>query len=177
MCGIAGIMYEQKSANRNIERMTKTLQHRGPDSIEYIEDETIQLGHTRLAIIDVKDGLQPMQRTVRDETYTIVYNGELYNTDDLRQNLISLGYQFTTRSDTEVLLFALIHWGIDCVERLNGIFAFAVYLHREKKLYIARDRFGVKPLFYSDNGGVFLFAAEIKALLAHPLCTPVVNKE
>ena len=177
MCGIAGIMYEQMGANRNIERMTKTLQHRGPDSIEYVVDETIQLGHTRLAIIDVKDGLQPMQRTVRDETYTIVYNGELYNTEDLRQNLISLGYQFTTRSDTEVLLFAFIHWGIDCVERLNGIFAFAVYLHREKKLYIARDRFGVKPLFYSDNGGVFLFASEIKALLAHPLCTPVVNKE
>ena len=177
MCGITGIMYEQLGSTENIERMTKTLEHRGPDTTQFMQDGAIQLGHTRLAIIDVKDGQQPMQRTVRDETYTMVYNGELYNTDELRRYLVEQGYQFTTRSDTEVLLYAFIHWGFECVARLNGIFAFAVYKHREKKLYIARDRFGVKPLFYSYNGGVFLFASEIKALLAHPLCEPIVNKE
>ncbi len=176
MCGIAGILYEQMGEN-NIERMTKTLEHRGPDATQYFKDELVQLGHTRLAIIDVKDGQQPMQRTVGDETYTLVYNGELYNTDELRQYLVEQGYQFTTRSDTEVLLYAFIHWGIEGLERLNGIFAFAVYMHRQKKLYVVRDRFGVKPLFYSYNGGVFLFASEIKALLAHPLCDPIVNKE
>lgn len=177
MCGITGIMYEQTGDTKNIECMTNTLGHRGPDATQYMQDGAIQLGHTRLAIIDVKDGQQPMQRTVREETYTLVYNGELYNTDELRQKLVGIGYHFTTRSDTEVLLYAFIHWGIECVERLNGIFAFAVYMHREKKLYIARDRFGVKPLFYSYNRGVFLFASEIKALLAHPLCTPIVNNE
>jgi asparagine synthase (glutamine-hydrolysing) len=177
MCGITGIMYEQTGNTENIERMVRTLEHRGPDTTQYMQDGAIQLGHTRLAIIDVKDGQQPMQRTVGDETYTLVYNGELYNTDELRGYLVEQGYHFTTRSDTEVLLFAFIHWGIESVERLNGIFAFAVYMHREKKLFVVRDRFGVKPLFYSYNGGVFLFASEIKALLAHPLCTPIVNKE
>ena len=177
MCGITGIMYEQLSDTKNIERMTKTLEHRGPDATQFMQEGVIQLGHTRLAIIDVKDGQQPMQRTVGNETYTMVYNGELYNTDELRHYLVDQGYQFTTRSDTEVLLYAFIHWGSECVERLNGIFAFAIYMHHEKKLYIARDRFGVKPLFYSYNDGVFLFASEIKALLSHPLCSPIVNKD
>ncbi len=177
MCGITGIMYEQTGNPENIERMVRTLEHRGPDATQYMQDGAIKLGHTRLAIIDVKDGQQPMQRTVGDETYTLVYNGELYNTDELRGYLVEQGFHFSTRSDTEVLLYAFIHWGIKCVERLNGIFAFAVYMHREKKLFVVRDRFGVKPLFYSYNGGVFLFASEIKALLAHPLCAPIVNKE
>ncbi|GAK12832.1 LOW QUALITY PROTEIN: asparagine synthetase [Geomicrobium sp. JCM 19039] len=123
------------------------------------------LGHTRLAVIDPSGGSQPMTRTHENRTGTIVYNGELYNTDEVRKALTQLGRTFTTHSDTEVLLHAYLAWGAACLERLNGIFAFAVW--DGERLFIARDRLGVKPLFYKRTSSGMIFGSEIKAILAH----------
>lgn len=118
-----------------------------------------------------------MTRQRGDATYTIVYNGELYNTNELRQELVSRGHHFHTNCDTEVLLAAYLEWGKHCLERLNGIFAFAVWEEKEQRLFLARDRLGVKPLFYAIRGDSFLFASELKALLAHPLVEAVLDSE
>ena len=131
--------------------MTGALAHRGPDASGYLMSTHVHLGHRRLAIIDLEQGAQPMQRTVNDNTYTIVYNGELYNTLELKEELEQLGYHFTTDSDTEVLLVAFIAWGINCTEKLNGIFAFAVFDAQNERLTLFRDRLGVKPLFYTQR--------------------------
>lgn len=177
MCGIAGIVSSETIQSSIIQKMTKKLKHRGPDAIQYYESNQVALGHTRLAIIDLQTGAQPMTREHQNETYTIVYNGELYNTASLRDELERANYSFETTSDTEVLLYAFIHWREKCLEKLDGIFAFAIWMEHEKQLFLARDRFGVKPLFYSVQHETFLFASEIKALLAHPKCHPIVTTE
>ena len=126
------------------------------------------MAHTRLAVIDVEKGRQPMEVTAGGETYTIVYNGELYNTAELRTQLEQEGTVFQTHCDTEVLLQSYVHWGPRCVEQCNGIFAFAVWEHSARRLFLARDRIGVKPLFYAEIPNGFVFGSEIKALLQHP---------
>lgn len=180
MCGITGwIDWTQNLSGQRpvLESMTQTLQLRGPDASGYWLSEHAAFGHRRLIVVDPLGGLQPMTRQRGDHSYTLIYNGELYNTEDLRKELLARGHRFASHSDTEVLLTAFIEWGADCLERLNGIFAFAVWSEPEDRLFMARDRFGVKPLFYTEQNGRLIFGSEIKALLAHPLVEPVIGKE
>lgn len=176
MCGIAGWADFGNSLEDKggvMEKMRQSISHRGPDSFGDFSDDNCRLSHTRLAVIDVENGKQPMS----SGSYTIVYNGELYNTEDIRGELIKNGCSFLTHSDTEVLLKAYIMWGEKCLERLNGIYGFAIWNSVEKTLFMARDRIGVKPFFYYSYEGGIIFASEIKALLAHPYVKPVIGRE
>lgn len=146
--------------------MTLSLAHRGPDGEGFFSTPEISFGHRRLAIIDLPGGRQPM--TSADGRCTIIFNGEIYNFRDLRRDLEAAGAQFRTRSDTEVLVEAWARWGAATLERLRGMFAFAVWNHGERSLTLVRDRLGVKPLYYARMGDRLLFASEIKALLRHP---------
>ncbi|MGE5415629.1 MAG: asparagine synthase (glutamine-hydrolyzing) [Acidobacteriota bacterium] len=181
MCGITGwVDWEQDlSLQKDIlQRMTQTMVHRGPDASGYWLSCEAALGHRRLVVVDPVGGAQPMTRRCGDQQVTITYNGELYNTLDLRRELQALGFSFATKnSDTETLLVSYLAWGPACVEKLNGIFAFAIWDEQKKRLFMARDRMGVKPLFYAQRGKSFLFGSELKALLAHPLIKPEVNAE
>lgn len=180
MCGIAGwidysrcLLHEEHT----IEAMVRALVHRGPDAEGFWYSTHALLGHRRLVVVDPAGGRQPMRLVRGENSYTMIYNGELYNTEDLRRALISEGHAFDGWSDTEVLLHAYIAWGEACVEKLNGIFAFAVWDEKKESLFLARDRIGVKPLFYSEKDGFFLFASEIGALLKHPDIKPRINSE
>jgi len=167
MCGITGGVPGIDS--RVLEQMAAALSHRGPDGEGYFHaagPAGASLGHRRLAVIDLPGGRQPM--TSSDGRWTIVYNGEIYNYRDLRARLEASGSVFRTKSDTEVLLQAWARWGVDSLEHLRGMFAFAVWDGRERALWLVRDRLGIKPLYYSTAGGRLLFGSEIKALLAHP---------
>lgn len=157
--------------------MQQTLAGRGPDAAGTYISGSCALVHRRLVVVDPSGGGQPMQRRVDGKTFVITYNGELYNADELRAQLQARGWQFHSRSDTEVLLVSYIQWGPACVERLNGIFAFAVWDEAAQTLFLARDRLGVKPLFYADLDDCFVFGSEPKALLAHPRVQPVVDAE
>lgn len=180
MCGIAGWAdFTQSLLDRTdvIDRMTDTLKLRGPDAGGTYFSRHVLLGHRRLIVVDPAGGGQPMRKTDGGVEYVLVYNGELYNTEDLRAELIRKGYAFSGYSDTEVLLTSYICWGPGCVKHFNGIFAFAVYDPGEKRLFLARDPLGVKPLFYALRGSSFVFGSEIKTLFAHPAVEPVVNRE
>jgi len=181
MCGITGwIDWNEPLALRQpvLERMTEALAHRGPDAAGVWISGPCALGHRRLSVIDPENGAQPMIRRQDGVQWIIVYNGELYNTAELREELKARGHRFATSCDTEVLLAAFIEWGEASLDRLNGIFAFAVWNDREESLFLARDRVGVKPLFYSlPREGTFLFGSEMKAILAHPLVAPAVGRE
>jgi asparagine synthase (glutamine-hydrolysing) len=171
MCGITGWLDWQNDLTRSptiLENMTETMAARGPDASGTWISPHCALGHRRLSIIDPGNGAQPMVRQADDSVYSIVYNGELYNTPELRRELEQAGHRFRTHCDTEVLLVSYMHWGKACVDRLNGIFAFAVWDSAEECLFLARDRLGVKPLFYAYNEGRLLFGSEPKAILAHP---------
>ncbi|MBQ7330744.1 MAG: asparagine synthase (glutamine-hydrolyzing) [Oscillospiraceae bacterium] len=167
MCAIAGVV-GQKLSDLVIEKMLHTMKRRGPDDQGCYETEDCTLLHTRLAVIDPAGGKQPMTVKTGQKTYTICYNGELYNTEEIREELKKLGHEFAGHSDTEAALHAFIQWKEGCLDRFNGIFAFAVWEEQEKKLFIARDRMGVKPLFYAEHEGNFLFASEIKTILTYP---------
>ncbi len=180
MCGITGwVDYQRdlRGCTTLLEKMNETLEARGPDAEGKWIEEHVALGHRRLIVIDPEGGTQPMEKKLADRTYVITYNGELYNMDELRLKLQSLGHQLRTRSDTELILTAYIQWGMECPRHLNGIFAFAIWDEAEQRLFAARDRIGVKPFFYSQVGGSFLFASEVKALLAHPDIEPVIGEE
>ena len=158
--------------------MVDKIKKRGPNAQNVYIDKNVALGHARLSIIDVKNGNQPMIKEINNNKYVIVYNGELYNAKDLRDDLISKGYIFSTSCDTEVVLNSYIHYGNDCVNLLNGIFAFAIYDTSNKSLFLARDRLGIKPLFYTiTSKGDFIFSSEIKGLLEHPKVEAIVDKE
>jgi len=180
MCGIAGwIDYSRDLRNNEdiINKMTGTLVRRGPDAEGIYLKENVCLMHRRLIVIDPENGIQPMTIEKGNTSYTIVYNGELYNTQELRDELASFGYRFRGHSDTEVLLTAFVHWGESCLEKLNGIFAFGVWNDTSKTLFLARDRMGVKPLFvYSYPDGI-IFGSELKTLLANPLVKPRVDND
>lgn len=180
MCGFSGwIDWKNDLENQRttIEAMTECLTHRGPDDSGYFISRQALLGHRRLVVVDPAGGTQPMQRTHGGRTCTIVYNGELYNTDELRMELQSRGHKFQTRnSDTEALLLAYMEWGPACLSRLNGIFALAIWDHQLERLFMARDRLGVKPLFYSQNSDALVFGSELKALLAHPAIHPILDE-
>lgn len=171
MCGITGWIDWRKDLTGYpsiLENMTETLHLRGPDASGTWISQHCALGHRRLSVMDPENGAQPMIRKQGDYTYTIVYNGELYNAPELKKELELRGHHFRTTCDTEVLLVAFIEWGRACVDRLNGIFAFAAWNDQEQSLYLVRDRLGVKPLFYSHQNSVLLFGSEPKAILAHP---------
>lgn len=179
MCGITGwIDYTQSLKNQDgiIKAMTETLSKRGPDDGNVWSSTHALLGHRRLAVIDLIGGKQPMTKVHQDKSYNMVYNGELYNTEDIRQELVKRGYSFSTSSDTEVLLASFIEWREQCVEYLNGIYAFAVWDEQEEALYAFRDRLGVKPFFYAQKEGSLLFGSEIKAILANPQMTPQIDR-
>lgn len=176
MCAIAGIL--DLSCDAAIaKRILATMVHRGPDGSGCCDFPGCVLLHTRLAIIDPEGGGQPMQLQWGQERYTITYNGELYNTQQLRDQLLQEGHSFLGHSDTEVVLHAYAHWGQDCVNRFNGIFAFAVWEHGTKRLFLARDRMGVKPLFYKLHEGGLLFASEMKSILAYPTVRAQLDTE
>ena len=164
MCAIAGIL-NLKMTEDTIEKMHRTMRRRGPDAKGVFQDADTTLLHARLAVIDPIGGQQPMTFCFEGEEYTIVYNGELYNTAELRRELMKLGHSFNGHSDTEVLLQGYARWGREVLEKLNGIYAFAVWEKRAKRLFLARDRIGVKPLFYAEHEGGLLFASEIKTIL------------
>ncbi|MFJ8515873.1 asparagine synthase (glutamine-hydrolyzing) [Lysinibacillus xylanilyticus] len=180
MCGITGWASFQKdlrTTNGILKLMTQTLNKRGPDDENIWCSEHIAFGHRRLAVIDLIGGKQPMKKEHDGANYVITYNGELYNTEELRKELQNRGHLFTTHSDTEVLLTAYIEWKEQCVEFLNGIFAFGIWDEQSQSLFLCRDRLGVKPLFYTEQKDGLLFASEVKALLAHPLIKTTVNTE
>ena len=169
MCGIAGLMTFDSSLPDDdlITAMIRQLSHRGPDNQHVYCDGPVGLGHSRLAILDLSDaGGQPMAN--EDKSVWIVHNGEIYNYVDLRRELLALGHIFRSTSDTEVILHAYEEWGIDCLQRLCGMFAFGIWDARYQRLWIVRDRIGIKPLFYARLPGLLLFGSEIKALLAYP---------
>lgn len=171
MCGITGWIHFNKDLRNElpiVKKMTETLSRRGPDDNNIWFGPHTLLGHRRLTVVDPVGGKQPMVKTYEHNQYTLTYNGELYNTEDLRKELLKRGHTFSGHSDTEVLLTSYIEWKEKCVDYFNGIFAFAIWDETEQKAFIARDRLGVKPLFYAERNGGLLFASELKALLAHP---------
>ncbi len=179
MCGITGMIHLEQDLTKQeqlLRQMQKTLARRGPDQEGIFLSEHCALAHTRLAVIDVDLGRQPMETEFRGETYTIVYNGELYNTPELRQQLKQEGMAFSTHCDTEVILKAYAAWGPRCVEQFNGIFAFAIWEHTAQRLFLARDRIGVKPLFFAEIPQGLVFGSEIKALLEHPDVPAEIDK-
>lgn len=176
MCGIAGFINldNQPASTTLINSMTRMISHRGPDSHEVHVDGPLALGFRRLAILDLSPaGNQPL--SYADRRYWIVFNGEIYNFLELRNELKGLGYSFRTETDTEVILAAYIQWGSSCQLKFNGMWAFAIWDGVEKKLFLSRDRFGVKPLHFFYNGQVFGFASEMKAFLPAPWITGSFN--
>lgn len=170
MCGIAGIFNTRNEDIPQIElinRMTDAITHRGPDESGVHLEPGLALGHRRLSVIDIASGQQPLFNA--DRSAAIVFNGEIYNFMQLRPELEALGYRFTTNSDTEVILHAWQAWGSQCVQRLRGMFAFAIWDQKRRHLFLARDRLGIKPLYYALlPNGHFVFGSELKALLPHP---------
>jgi len=178
MCGITGIfnLSGEPVSPTVLRKMTDRLAHRGPDGEGIYTDRFMGLGHRRLAIIDLTHAAdQPMKTS--DGRYVLSYNGEVYNYKDLRRELEAIGHQFQSSSDTEVVLHAYMEWGEHALDRLNGMFALAVWDTVKQELFLARDRYGIKPLYYVFRGRKFLFGSEVKALLAHPLMRAEIDKE
>ncbi|HYE84300.1 MAG TPA: asparagine synthase (glutamine-hydrolyzing) [Clostridia bacterium] len=179
MCGFVGwVNMERNLADERetIGKMTATLSRRGPDDSGIYLSGNALLGHRRLVVVDPEGGGQPMTRWAGGNSYTLVYNGELYNTDELRSSLIARGYSFNSYSDTEVLLVSYMEWGEDCLKRFNGIYAFGIWDNNNRTLFAARDPLGVKPLFYTLVNGSLIFGSEIKALMAYPEVEPVLDE-
>ena len=166
MCGIAGIITKREEKKELITKMSERIKHRGPDGEGFFIDDDIALAHRRLSIIDLSTGNQPMFN--EDKSIVIVYNGEVYNYKELKEELLALGHTFTTTSDTEVLVHGYEEWKSDLPKHLRGMFAFAIYDTKNKELFLARDNFGIKPLYYAYMNDTFMFASEIKAFLDLP---------
>jgi asparagine synthase (glutamine-hydrolysing) len=167
MCGIAGIFNLSSNPpprRRTLGKMIHTLHHRGPDGYGFFHNEKVGLAHARLSIIDLEGGWQPIYN--EDKTISIVFNGEIFNYPELRRELISRGHRFSTQSDTEVIVHLYEEKGKDCLDELNGQFALAIYDERKKSLFLARDRMGIRPLFYTIHGGRLYFGSEVKAIFA-----------
>ena len=180
MCGFCGIVNYEKNISNDypiIRNMTNTLSSRGPDEDGLFFDTNVNFGHKRLIVIDAENGRQPMSFSFQDGIYTIVYNGQIYNTDELKKVLLDEGFSFKGHSDTEVLLKSYIHFGYDVVKNLNGIFSFAIWDSKKKELFVARDHFGIKPLFYTFKNNNFIFGSEIKSILEHPEISACVDSD
>ena len=178
MCGIAGVfnLKDEMVSPAVLRKMTDAIAHRGPDGEGQWIEGNVGLGHRRLAIIDLSPaGQQPMVSA--EQRFVLSYNGEIYNFKELRSELEALGHHFRSKTDSEVVLNAWAEWGEDCVTRFNGMFAFAIWDKREKSLFLVRDRYGIKPLYYACWGQTFLFGSEQKAILAHPIAQRVLDKK
>jgi len=177
MCGIAGIVNFniERPELDVVERMTRIQRHRGPDDEGFFVDDHVALGHTRLSIIDVEGSRQPMCN--EDESVWVVFNGEIYNFGEIRPNLVSKGHRLRTKGDTEVLVHLYEEYGSQMVDHLQGMFAFAIWDKSKQQLFAARDRMGIKPFYYSQSGGNFIFASEPKAILQHPSCQASPDSE
>ena len=175
MCGIAGIVTKRENKKEIIESMSKRIEHRGPDGEGYFFEGDVALAHRRLSIIDLSTGNQPMFN--EDDSIVTVYNGEIYNYVELRDELTKAGHKFKTKSDTEVLVHGFEEWGTDLPKYLRGMFAFAIYNKNTKELFLARDNFGIKPLYYTVMDGTFMFASEIKAFLDTPDFKKELNED
>ena len=180
MCGIIGFVnFKQELKNKNeiLNEMCDAVEKRGPDEEGKYINENVGLGHKRLIVIDPQGGKQPMIKKFEDNEYAITYNGQIYNTKELKKELGKNGFEILTNSDTEVLLKSYIYFGKDVVNHLNGVFAFAIWNKKNKELFLARDHFGVKPLFYTQQNKSFIFASEIKALFKYPGVKKVINEQ
>jgi asparagine synthase (glutamine-hydrolysing) len=169
MCGICGIVNfnATEPVNRHlVEQMTSAQAHRGPDDHGYFVEGNVGLGHRRLSIIDLAGGKQPIFN--EDESVVVVFNGEIYNFADLTSDLVARGHRFATRSDTETIVHAYEEYGVECMKDFRGMFAFAIWDKRQKRLFLVRDRLGIKPVYYYAGKDFFAFASEIKSLLEHP---------
>ncbi len=176
MCGISGIInYDRVNdvSKLELENITNIIAHRGPDGFGYWSKNNIGLGHRRLSIIDLEGSPQPM--SIEEETFIITYNGEIYNFAELRNELQKIGYYFRTEGDTEVVLKAYEHWGVKCVEKFRGMFAFAIVDNHNKEVFIARDHFGIKPLIYHTSKEYFMFGSEIQQFPEHSQFKKEVN--
>src|SRR6266545_6886656 len=172
MCGICG--FTGSSDHKLLREMTDSLRHRGPDDCGYHEDDGISLGVRRLSIIDVRSGHQPMSN--EDGSIWVAFNGEIYNFRTLRKELCDLGHEFSTNSDTESIVHAYEEYDLGFVNHLSGMFAIALWDQRRRRVLLARDRVGMKPLYYVRNSGELAFASEIKALLVQPGVRRVANE-
>lgn len=180
MCGIAGWVDWQRDLSTEKETaltMGETLICRGPDTGGVWTSPHAMFAHRRLIVVDPVGGAQPMTKQYGDDRYTLVYNGELYNTEDIRKELLAHGHHFESYSDTEVVLVSYIEWGPACVERFNGIFAFGIWDDKTRTLFMGRDRLGVKPLFYAQLNSGMIFGSELKSLLAHPEVSHAITAE
>mgnify|MGYP000335099720 CR=1 FL=1 len=177
MCGIAGFVNDMPIDTKcpTLRKMTDIIAHRGPDSEGHYIDEHVALGHRRLSIIDLGGGQQPIYN--EDGNLVITFNGEIYNYQPLREQLIEAGHTFTTRSDTEVLLHGYEQWGVDLLQKIRGMFTFVIWDKTKRELFGARDHFGIKPFYYAKMNGTFMYASEIKSLLQHPDFVKELNKE
>ena len=176
MCGIAGyINNNEKPQKKILKKMTDRIEHRGPDGEGHYVDDMAALGHRRLAVLDLQTGDQPIFNENKD--VVVVFNGELYNYQELTEELTEKGHKFTTKTDTEVLVHGYEEWGYDLVYKLRGMFSFAIWNKKEKELFSARDGWGIKPYYYYENDGVFMFGSEIKAFLDHPNFKKEFNDE
>lgn len=178
MCGIFGIYFFDKSHpvnNQMVVDATNTMVYRGPDDCGYFVNRNVGLGHRRLSIIDLSTGHQPMFN--EDEQIATVYNGEIYNYKEIKKELEAKGHIFQTDCDTEVIVHGYEEWGTDCVDKFNGMFAFTVWDNRAKKMWVVRDRLGIKPLYYYSDKKVFVCASEIKAILKTRLVKPELNEK
>jgi len=177
MCGIVGFQREIEEGTereKSIRQMMAAIKHRGPDDEGIFLAKNTTLGHVRLAIIDIAHGQQPM--TILEGRYTIAFNGEIYNYIELRQYLVKKGYKLLTHSDTEVLLYLYVEYGKKMVDYLNGMFAFCIYDKKEELLFLARDHFGIKPLYYLEGKEEFIFGSEIKSILKYPGVQAIPNQ-
>src|SRR5215471_19571579 len=178
MCGIAGMFNRsaaQAVAERDLRQMLAMLRHRGPDEFGILLDREVGLGNARLSIIDLSGGSQPIPN--EDETLWIVFNGEIFNYIELRAELEARGHCFRTSSDTEVILHLYEEFGPWCLEKMNGQFAIAIWDTKRRRLFLARDRLGVRPLFYTEIPEGLVFGSELKALLLHPRIRRDVNPD
>ena len=178
MCGFCGIVNFDKDISQDrhvIKEMFDTLSLRGPDEDGLFLDRHVNFGHKRLIVIDPENGSQPMSFSYQGNKYTIVYNGQIYNTKELKKILIDNGFDFEGHSDTEVLLKSYVHFGYELPKFLNGIFSFAIWDYKRKELFMCRDHFGIKPFFYTFTNNNFIFASEIKAILKHPDASSAVD--
>ena len=178
MCGFCGIVNYDINISGNsqiIRSMFDTLSSRGPDEEGIFLDDCVNLGHKRLIVIDPENGSQPMSFSYQGNKYTIVYNGQIYNTKELKKILIENGFDFDGHSDTEILLKAYVHFGYEVPKYLNGIFSFAIWDNKQKELFIARDHFGIKPFYYTFENNNFIFGSEIKSILKHPDVSPIID--
>ena len=176
MCGINGIISKKSNKKKNlkiIKDMNNKIIHRGPNAEGIYADDRVALGHRRLSIIDLEGGNQPIYN--EDESIMIVYNGEVYNYKELKEELTD--HTFKTNSDTEVLVHAYEEWGISFLEKVRGMFAFAIYDKNEDIVILARDHFGIKPLYYYCTNDTFIFGSEIKSFLEHPNFQKVFNED